>query len=421
MSSGNGSTAIELAKPVDLLPALSIAQSVERRNQMVQFVQAIMEKGRDFGPIPGTDKPTLLKPGAEKLCTFFGLTKQFEIIERTEDWTGKEHGGEPFFYYLYRCKLLRGDKLIAESDGSANSFETKYRWRSAKRVCPACGKPAIIKGKADYGGGWLCFKKQDGCGAKFAEDDKAITDQQVGRIPNADIADQVNTLQKMAQKRALVGTTLLAVNASEFFTQDVEDMQPIPGGAPAEDVIDAEYTETPRKPARVVEDDRSNRQPYGDTGPDLSDDATFITALADEFDRRGFSEVQRELAAKDILKRGYKVETLQALNVSQRQGMLEYVGQGKADKFKQIEKGIQPGVSVQDLPDPCSREAITEIAVSLAPKDIDAQAAADRFDGWLASSTSKQWGKLSRDEKLRVFRAIKNGDPWHAAVPASVA
>ncbi len=69
-----------------------------------------------------------------------------------------------------------------------------------------------------------CFRKKGGCGAKFLAGDPAIESQQVGRVPNAEIADQVNTIQKMAMKRALIGTTLLAVNASEFFTQDVEDM-----------------------------------------------------------------------------------------------------------------------------------------------------------------------------------------------------
>ena len=43
------------------------------------------------------------------------------------------------------------------------------------------------------------------------------------RIPNPDVADVVNTIQKMAQKRALVAATLIATSASEFFTQDVED------------------------------------------------------------------------------------------------------------------------------------------------------------------------------------------------------
>lgn len=36
--------------------------------------------------------------------------------------------------------------------------------------CPKCGKPdAVIKSKEEYGGGWVCFKKKDGCGAKWDE------------------------------------------------------------------------------------------------------------------------------------------------------------------------------------------------------------------------------------------------------------
>ena len=77
----------------------------------------------------------------------------------------------------------------------------------------------------------MCFGKKGGCGAKFAEDDAAIVNQPVGKVPNPDVADLVNTIDKMAQKRALIAATLIAVNASEFFTQDVEDM-----------VVDAAYT-----------------------------------------------------------------------------------------------------------------------------------------------------------------------------------
>ena len=44
------------------------------------------------------------------------------------------------------------------------------------------------------------------------------------RIPNPEVADLVNTIQKMAQKRAVVAATLIATSASEFFTQDVEDI-----------------------------------------------------------------------------------------------------------------------------------------------------------------------------------------------------
>jgi len=47
-------------------------------------------------------------------------------------------------------------------------------------------------------------------------------------------------VQKMAQKRALIAATLLAVNASEFFTQDIEDM-----------VIDGEWS--PVREAKATE------------------------------------------------------------------------------------------------------------------------------------------------------------------------
>jgi hypothetical protein len=205
------------------MPAMSIEAAVERYNTITEFVSRVLRRDVDYGQIPGTEKLTLLKPGAEKLTTFFGLSTRFQLIERIEDWTGEGHGGEPFFYYLYRCQLYRGDLLMAEADGSCNSREQKYRYREAQRACPECNQAAIIKGREEYGGGWVCFKKKGGCGAKFVDGDSAIENQQTGRVFNAEIADQVNTIQKMGQKRALIAATLLAVNASEFFTQDVED------------------------------------------------------------------------------------------------------------------------------------------------------------------------------------------------------
>jgi hypothetical protein len=40
----------------------------EQRNQLKKFIQVQLEKDVDFGTIPGTPKPTLYKPGAEKLA-----------------------------------------------------------------------------------------------------------------------------------------------------------------------------------------------------------------------------------------------------------------------------------------------------------------------------------------------------------------
>jgi hypothetical protein len=221
--------ALEVVQPAELvthdfMPVMSIEAAVELRENIVKFVAKIMQKGQDYGEIPGSKgKPTLLKPGAEKLCSFFGLEPEFTVLDETSDLTGANHSGEPFYYIRYHCRLTRNGVTRGVGEGSCNSWESKYRYRQANRKCPVCGAEAIIKGKEEYGGGWLCFAKKGGCGAKFNEDQSGIVDQPVGRVLNLDVADSVNTIQKMAQKRALIPATLLATSGSEYFTQDLED------------------------------------------------------------------------------------------------------------------------------------------------------------------------------------------------------
>lgn len=213
-----------IVKTEFLAPAVSVQDALNVYQAKKQFIEGVLREGVDYGTIPGAGtKPALLKPGAEKMTSFFGLNPVFVDIQVVEDWTGAEHDGEPFFYYREKCELYRGDKLVASADGSCNSFEKKYRYRNSDRVCPQCGKNTIIKGKEEYGGGWICFAKKGGCGAKFADNDPSITGQEVGQIKNPDVAELVNTILKMAQKRALVAATLIATGVSDYFTQDIED------------------------------------------------------------------------------------------------------------------------------------------------------------------------------------------------------
>lgn len=194
----------------------------KRLSELQEFVQFYMKEGEDFGIIPGTPKPTLYKSGADKLCDIYGIADQYKITNRTEDWS------KNLFDYEVECTLTnkRDGSLVATGLGSCNSFEGKYRWRELKRRCPECGKETIIKGKQEWGGGWVCWNKpgkSDGCGCKFEDGDKQIEGQEVGKVENEDIPTLKNTLLKMAKKRAKIDAVLSATRSSGLFTQDIED------------------------------------------------------------------------------------------------------------------------------------------------------------------------------------------------------
>lgn len=205
-----------------LTPVFDLDTAKKRLHELQEFVRFYMNEGEDYGTIPGTPKPTLYKPGADKLCDIYGIADTYRISNRTEDWS------KNLFDYEVECTLVnkRDGHLVATGLGSCNSFEGRYRWRDQKRVCPLCGKPTIIKGKAEWGGGWICWKKEgrsDGCGGKFADDDAEITKQIIGKIENEDIPSLKNTILKMAKKRAKVDAVLSATRSSGLFTQDIED------------------------------------------------------------------------------------------------------------------------------------------------------------------------------------------------------
>jgi len=253
------------ARPIELsakdsvfLPAMSMEVALARRAAIVEFTRRIMVKDQDFGEIPGASKPTLLKPGAEKLCNFFGLEPEFTPIVEEIDWTGAQHGGEVFCYARYRCRLLRDGRVVGVGEGSCNSWEAKYRyrWVAEEQVPERLDRATLLKrggrrtlcefdfaiergdptgtyGKpAEH---WQRFREAMAAGTaraveKLTRRGKSVAweidvDATLYRIPNPDGADVVNTVQKMAQKRALVAAALIATSASEFFTQDIEDSE----------------------------------------------------------------------------------------------------------------------------------------------------------------------------------------------------
>jgi hypothetical protein len=158
----------ENTAPISIIPefAATISEAKERAAMLQKFVKEIMIPEVDYGQIPGCQKPSLYKPGAEKLCDIFGFSKQLEVTSRTEDW---EKG---FFSYEVKITLVnkRTGLIEAEGIGSCNSRERKYK----------------------------------------SQDSFTIN----------------NTILKMAKKRALIDAVLSATRSSGIFTQDIEDIEP---------------------------------------------------------------------------------------------------------------------------------------------------------------------------------------------------
>jgi len=121
----------------------------------------------DFGVVPGTKSPSLMKSGAERILFSMGICSRYTVEQAIE----KVDGDAPFFYFRVKCSLFKYidgvEYHITDGMGSANSAE-----------------------------------KQCGTASGF---------------------DTANSRLKMAKKRAMVDACLLVGQLSSAFTQDIEN------------------------------------------------------------------------------------------------------------------------------------------------------------------------------------------------------
>lgn len=235
----------------------SVEDVVDQAKKIERAMKLAMTEGEHWGTIPGVKKPTLFKAGAEKLLLLFRLDPQYESAE-TRD--GK-HLSVTTTCTLYHIPT---GQRFGSGMGSCSTMESKYAYREGKYACPHCGSDAVIRGKAEFGGGWLCWQKRGGCGAKFDQDDHSITSQPIGRVPNEDIADSYNTVLKMANKRALVAAVLNVTAASDVFTQDMEDFRR--QSADEGDWIEGEARDVTPAPRRERDKPTGRPQPSNPSG-----------------------------------------------------------------------------------------------------------------------------------------------------------
>ena len=204
--------------------ALKPAKIVEQIKLIQNVMSSVMKDGEHYGKIPGCgDKPTLLKPGAEKLCFTFRLAPTFDV--QVID-LGRGHRE-----YRIGCilKSINTDRIMGAGVGSASTLETKWRYRTGP--VEFTGKPVPQeywnlrktepqKAQELLGGKGFSTKKNPDTGAW----EIAIQGE---KVENENIADVYNTALKIAKKRAHVDATLTATAASDIFTQDIEEFEDV--------------------------------------------------------------------------------------------------------------------------------------------------------------------------------------------------
>lgn len=198
-------------------------------NLIQEVMRAVMQDGVHFGVIPGTDKPTLYKAGAEKVLMTFRIAAQ---VGAMEDLSTPD---EIRYRITVRGVSQSSGIVLGEGVGECSSGEEKYRWR--RPVHPKEYEAAAEDRRREK---WT--KSGD-------------TWHQVRTEP----ADVANTILKMAHKRALVAMTLVVTAASDVFTQDVEDLP--------EEMRDAAAAEGPATPSVQPPQRKSQKAAPAATAP----------------------------------------------------------------------------------------------------------------------------------------------------------
>jgi len=176
------------------------AEEVKAQVQVIQkIMKAVMIEGRHFGTIPGTPKPTLYKPGSEKILTTFHIG----VDPSGDSVTDLSTPDEIRYRVAVRGFGMATGALLGVGIGECSSNEEKYKWR--KPVCEDEFNETPEDRRREV------WKNVKGKIEKL---------KQVRTQP----ADVANTILKMAKKRAQIDMTLTVTAASDVFDQDLEDL-----------------------------------------------------------------------------------------------------------------------------------------------------------------------------------------------------
>jgi len=236
-------------------PTAFRAAPIEQLTGQVQDIQNVMDdlmqEGTHYDDVTGDGRNSLMQPGAEKLCFAFKFAPSFDVTREDYDADKVPNADEPVEghrEYTVECKLHHRPtgQYVGSGSGSCSTLESKYRYRKEEEVTDVQPPQSF----------WDSYDKEQGenmgdadfsilrdhlnekrdtpvpadadMGVEFVDNSPLIT-YETGRKENPDIADQYNTVLKMAEKRALVNAVKRSTAASDIFTQDTEDLAQLDG------------------------------------------------------------------------------------------------------------------------------------------------------------------------------------------------
>jgi hypothetical protein len=163
--------------------------------------QELRELEKDYGTIPGSSRPFLKQPGAEKIAMWCGVRPTYEV---------KEHElGDGHLEVVSHCRLLNRDgHVVSEAICSCSTRESNfaYRWM----VPPSLPSEEEQKN--------LRFTGQ----ARLVPRQRGSTVEYIFqvRVPNPNVWDERNKVRQMALKRSFVRAVRTYAALSDFFAED---------------------------------------------------------------------------------------------------------------------------------------------------------------------------------------------------------
>lgn len=201
--------------------AVSVAEMQAQIKLIQEYMRDILKPDEHYGVIPGCGaKPSLLKPGAEKLCFAFQYRPEFDVEVITDESEHRE--------VRVLCRLInkRTGMEVGQGIGATSTKESKWRYRVGVSEPTDFDVPKAYWTNRDIKLLFAVDSSLEGLPISPVKDSAGAWKIGIkgAKVEHDNPADYYNTVLKMAKKRAMVDAVITATACSDIFTQDIEEI-----------------------------------------------------------------------------------------------------------------------------------------------------------------------------------------------------